>query len=224
MMPNLSQLVELLGSTELEQFIRQSNIETFSQFVDYLYDSIDEAINDIQENKDHFLISDQENGGLKIKSEDSVTYAICMYLRSRKIDAEHDASSNGNPDIKVKWKGHAWLGEAKIAKSNTDSMEGWRQLVDRYSTGEPKNCFGGLLLYFSQSNVAERISVWRDFLAERVELTKVEDCQKRPSLSFISEMPHPVSHSPYFVRHMPVMLLFEPSDKSARASRKHKAG
>ena len=121
------------------------------------------------------------------------------------------------------WKNNAWLGEAKIARSNTDSMEGWKQLVDRYSTGEPNNCYGGLLLYFPQPNVLEKIESWKAFLSDRAKLSSVKDCCKRPKVSFLTEIEHPVSQSPYIVRHMPVMLYFEPTDKSARSSKKHKA-
>lgn len=213
MSQNLSDVKDLWGDDRYQDFISHQAVGSFREFIQYLYKEMDRAISNVEENK-HYLFR---------SGEDLITAFIVTFLKGCKIMAEHDSNSNGNPDIKVEWYDYTWLAEAKIVNSNYEAMEGWRQLVNRYSSGSPKQRTGGVLLYLLDGKTTETMKSWREYLsdAENVEL-HIEECRLN-QLCFFSQHENEVSGLYHCIRHMPVNLTFKPTDKSARSSKKHNA-
>lgn len=219
-MGNLAELKKKVPKEEIIEATRQAEIVDFPSYVEYLYEQIDEAIKNAQETKHNFTTAGKSEDEVKILSEDMITILICTFLKGRMIDAEHEASSNGNPDIKVKWRKRTWLAEAKIVSSSANALEGWRQLVDRYQTGEPEDGFGGLLLYLPKKNAALQLELWKQHLKQNYKGVEFAECKFR-TLAFLTS--HDSEHSgyPICIRHMPVMMYFRPTDASARRSARH---
>lgn len=212
----MRQLNEFVSHEELHAFVRQSAITTVEDFADYLYEELDHAIKHVQHGKDHLHKAGHPH-------EDLITHQICLVLAgSRKLHADHDAHNNGNVDITIKYKDYVWLGEAKIYHDNSNIMEGWRQLVNRYSTGEEDERFGGLLIYFFVDSVLDKMRSWSDYLKEREEGLVFRQCERR-KICLVSEHEHRISQETVEIRHMPVMLQFAPDDASARKSKLHSA-
>lgn len=219
-MSSLADLKRKIPKEEIIEATRQAEIVDFPAYVEYLYEQIDEAIRNAQETKDKFIEAGENEDEVKILSEDMITILICAFLKGRMIDAEHEASSNGNPDIKVKWHKRTWLAEAKIVSSSTNALEGWRQLVDRYQTGEPEDGYGGLLLYLPKKNASRQLELWQNHLKQNYNDVEFTECKFR-KLAFLTSHQSEHSGHPICIRHMPVMMYFRPTDASARRSAKH---
>lgn len=61
---------------------------------------------------------------------------------------QHDSNNNGHCDIVVESLcGFKWLGEAKLDNGPAYSLKGFKQLYDRYLTGNITSSRGGVIIY-----------------------------------------------------------------------------
>jgi len=173
-----------------------------------LYKDIDKVIFQIQENPE---LRQDDN-------EDRLTIDIVNPLRNLGYDVSHETKIGGHVDIAVRKNDFLWLGEAKIYRDNNYLWEGFQQLVTRYSTGDSNQENGGLLIYIIRHEDASSImQKWQNYLLEKsLPGFSLRPCKMR-SLAFISTHKHERSGQAFHVRHIPVMLHFDPKDKSGRA-------
>ncbi|MCL6270254.1 hypothetical protein M3P05_10005 [Sansalvadorimonas sp. 2012CJ34-2] len=196
---------------ELQDFLNRRCADTYEEFIGLLYRDLDYAISQLEENRHlHY-----EAG------EDQLTVQIQSMLRMRGYAAEHDASYGGNCDLVVRSRNNfVWLGEAKIGRSKNNIDEGYRQLTTRYATGTDSQKEGGLIIYFQTKNAKSQMDDWKDRI-HSVEPSKVtiKNCELKQS-AFFSTHTLEASGQPYRIRHIPVVLHFDPKDKSGRNRKK----
>lgn len=192
----------------VKSFINRSLIDNYLDFIDQLYDDIDQIIIKIQENRE---LRQQEG-------EDLLTVEIKNLLNQLGYEASHDSKYGGHVDLVVKREQFLWLGEAKKHERGYDYLyQGFQQLCNRYSVAEENQDNGGLLIYIIKNKDANTVmQKWALHLAEK-NLTDYESvsCPKR-QLAFYSSHKHQDTGLPYKVRHMAVMLHFSPQDRIKR--------
>lgn len=195
-------------------FVKRDLSTTYQEFISCLYDEIDSIIYEIQDAR-NFLAD---------HSEDSLTTSVVIPLRRVGYDATHSRNVGGNVDIVVSKKNFKWLGEAKICYSNNALWEGFLQLCERYSISDTGQDNGGLLVYIKKPDTQALMRSWRSYLIDNQDLRefRTRECERR-DLAFFSSHSHNVSGREFTVRHMPVMLYYNPQDKSARETRKRQA-
>ena len=181
-------------------------VHDYDSFLDHLYTELDLAITRLEENREL----------RKNDSEDRLTLDIVDWLKARGFYAEHDSQIGGHVDIVVRKNNYLWLGEAKIRRGNSNLWDGFLQLCTRYATGDTNQKEGGLLIYAREPNTSHQMNTWEEHLKSKAlpEYSSAP-CPKR-SLSFFSVHNLEMSGQEFRVRHMPVMLYFEPKDKSGR--------
>lgn len=194
-----------------ELFLVRYCVNSYDKFLTILYKDIDSVIAKIQANREL-----RENDG-----EDRLTIDIVNLLEERGYNASHDKKTGGHVDITVQLKNFTWFGEAKIHKDSYDYLlEGFKQLCTRYTTGDVNQDNGGLIFYIFQANVKRVMERWEKYLSEqKLPDYKYIECQQRP-LAFFSEHIHDVSGRLFTIRHIPVMLHFNPKDKSGLKRKK----
>lgn len=186
------------------KFINDNFIETF-------YQDLDKIIYYIQENPE-LRKNDQE---------DRLTIDIVGQLRSLGYKAEHDIKIGGHVDITVRKDNFIWLGEAKIYNNNNNYLwEGFQQLTTRYSTGDNNQNQGGLLIYIFEEDAKSVMESWQGYLQDKNLSDYTCKPDKMRNLSFVSSHRHERSGQPFYVRHIPILLHFDPKDKSGRSRKK----
>ncbi|OEU52310.1 MAG: hypothetical protein BA861_07000 [Desulfobacterales bacterium S3730MH5] len=187
-------------------FARRALVNTYDDFIDVLYDDLDAIVSFLEENPEL----------RHTDPEDRITVEIIGQLRRQGYDASHDTKHGGHADLLVNKSHFKWIGEAKIHDSYNYLLQGFQQLTTRYSSGSDYQQAGGLLIYHRGENTKGVMDEWAKRLAsESLPGLEVTPCIKR-SLPFFSSHTHEKSGLPFRVRHMPVMLYFNPKDKSAR--------
>jgi hypothetical protein len=185
-------------------------INDYDDFLKCFYSDLDQIIDIIQENRE--LRQDD--------SEDRLTIEIVGHLKMLSYNASHDAKIGGHVDIFVQKKSFKWLGEAKIYGGPAYLWQGFQQLCTRYSTGDVNQNNGGIVIYFKYGNARNFMQEWNDNLsAKNLSNFMTYPCKNRP-LIFYSEHTHSVSGDIYTVRHIPILLCFDPQDKSGKAKKK----
>lgn len=193
------------------RFLRRLECDSYDKFAAMLYIDLEQTISLIEKNASLH----QKDG------EDRLSIEIINILTGFGFIARHDEFINGHSDIVVTYKKFMWIGEAKIHSTYDYLMEGFVQLCDRYSIGNEDDCEGGLLFYVKGNNTLNVVEKWKEtLLASKIHGLTVSQCNTRSYLSFYSVHKHPKSGLPYKVRHIGVILGFEPKDKSARQSKK----
>ncbi len=176
-----------------------------------LYKDIDKVISQIQANPE---LRQDDN-------EDRLTIDIVDQLYILGYNASHDTKIGGHADIVIRKNDFLWLGEAKIYGDNNNYLwEGFLQLTTRYSIGDDNQQNGGLLIYIRQEDASSIMKKWQNYLLEKsLPDYSFRLCQMR-SLAFISTHKHERSGQAFHVRHIPVMLHWDPKDKSGRRKTK----
>ncbi|TBR58390.1 hypothetical protein B4U84_20945 [Westiellopsis prolifica IICB1] len=224
----LPELVTLLSTEAGEQSSWViAAIQSRCQFYNYeIYQQADEAENLGFENNfikifykdiDKVIYQIQENPELRQKdTEDRLTIEIVNLLCNLGYDASHEPKIGGHVDLAVRTSDFVWLGEAKKYRDNNYLWEGFQQLTTRYSSGDSNQANGGLLIYISDEDASSIMEKWQNYLLKKnLPNYSVIPCKMR-SLAFISTHRHQRSGQPFHVRHIPVMLHFDPKDKSGR--------
>ncbi len=195
-----------------------NNVEkygTYEQFVDLLYQNIDEIVSELLSNSEDFLDAE----------EDYISNCICRSLVDRRFNAVREAQENGRADIRVKKGSFKWIAEAKRATSMINVREGLLQLLTRYSKGEGNATSGGLFIYIQgeKNREAEFMSNWINNELVNQQVVKImssNPCSLKPTC-FITNLIHPGSLNEYKLRSMPISFFHNPQDKSGRKAKKY---
>ncbi len=181
--------------------------KTHEEFIRVLYSDIDTCIG----------LMEQDPSVRKNDGEDRLTEDLKVGLIMRGYQVSHDEKIGGHADLVVRHRNLAyiWLGEAKIHDSDYDYLlQGFQQLCTRYAPGTPGTNQGGMIIYIRQAKAALIIGRWRDYLQTlSLDDYSDNDCSSRSGLAFFSTHTHESSGLPYTVRHMAVVLHFDPKDR-----------
>lgn len=188
----------------IESFLNKLLCDSYDDFVKNIYDELETCI--------EFMEEDPKVR--KGDGEDRLTTDIIHHFKAKGYLATHDEMIGGHSDIVIKYKKFMWLGEAKIHSDYGYLMKGFQQLCTRYSPGTNNNSNGGLIIYIRTNNASKVIAEWKNRLDnEQLEDYSSSECDTRKGLSFNSTHQHVRSGLPYKVRHMGVVLGFDPKDK-----------
>ncbi|MBP2568816.1 hypothetical protein J2766_005427 [Agrobacterium tumefaciens] len=147
-------------------------------------------------------------------TEDGLTIQICDMLTSSGIDATHNASIGGHCDIVVKEKDDfLWLAEAKKHNDYAWLDKGFQQLATRYSTGNPGQDHGDILIYCFAMDAKKMLGKWEEELKSRNSTVKTSACASGDPLSFDSVHKHDTSGLDFFTRHKVISMFWDPKDK-----------
>lgn len=183
---------------------------TYEEFVDQLYDDIDQLIYRMQ-------------SGPELRQKDSEDRLSAEVLGGLSILGYHaiaDGKTGGHVDLSVKMGEFSWIGEAK---KDGNFHEGFLQLTTRYipASGNFAHNQGGLIFYLvATPNARGKLTTWRDDLTSKGHVCV--DCTRNP-LAFYSDHRLESSGTDFKVRTMGVTLYHKPKDKSARKSAAKKA-
>lgn len=190
--------------------IKISEEGTYEEFVNQLYDDIDQLIYRMQSGPEL----------RQTDSEDRLSADILGGLSLLGYEAVADGKTGGHVDLSVKMGEFSWIGEAK---KDGNFHEGFLQLTTRYvpASGNFSHNQGGLIFYLIRtSNARDRVIAWQDELKSKGHVCV--DCS-RNQLAFYSDHKLESSGTSFKVRTMGVALHHKPKDKSARNSASKKA-
>ncbi|WP_353189916.1 hypothetical protein [Pandoraea pnomenusa] len=183
---------------------RRVTTDTHEEFLNVLYEDLDEIICDLEGRKKYFADS----------SEDQVSDAIVASLNQYGYLASHDKDHSGHVDITVEVRhkrNFKWLGEAKIDHGPSYCWGGYLQLTTRYSVARNGADAGGILIYLQgYDNAADRLEKWAVYLENEKGITCDRTDAGRPGLAFTTSEIHTGTGVPYYIRHMIVFLRHDP--------------
>jgi hypothetical protein len=211
---NLSNVLQLPDGNVIKVAFLQEVAATYDSFCDLVESKILDVALNLERNKPlyHSL------------GEDQLTGIIVISLKTAGFDADHDTFRNGHVDLLVKNDRYEWMGEAKLDNGPAYLMEGFRQLSDRYTDGNPTSSRGGLLIYTQKQNKLSLMDGWMAHVGTNYEVPV--ECTERCSETLTSRTMH--SHQAtginYRIRHIPISLYYKPTDKSAKNSVKKGSG
>lgn len=182
----------------------------YKDFIEILYRDIDK-ITVLQEENPEIYFQDQR--------EDRLTVEIKNALNLMGYSASHDAKHGGHADLVVKKGSFTWIAEAKVYRGNAYLWQGYLQLTTRYSTGNTHQTDGALLIYVFQPHALSIMDQWMAELPTKSSSISTKKCPKK-ELCFYSSTPHQKSGLDFNVRHIPVLLYFDPQDNSGTKSKK----
>lgn len=184
-------------------FVSRLLVNTYDEFIDELYTTIDKIIS-LKEENPEFYQTDEE---------DKITLEIKNSLVLLGYDASHEQKIGGHADLVVRKNSYLWIGEAKIHHSYPYLWKGFQQLSTRYSIGNSNQKDGGLLIYIRQANARSVMDRWNHYLLnQNLNNYSSEACQKR-NLAFFSTHTHERSGECFRVRHIGISFYFKPQDK-----------
>ena len=173
-------------------------------FVDNLYIQIDKILGNFEKNPELH----------QHDSEDRMTIEIANGLNLIGYNVTHEEKIGGHADLSVKHRnGWLWIGEAKIHSDYGYLWQGFQQLTTRYTTGNDNQNAGGLIIYIRNKNAKSVIDTWKERLNTNYGIQEFSPCPKRESFSFFTRHVHSRSGIPFNVRHMGVVLGFDPRDR-----------
>jgi|GEM_PF-1338951 len=217
----------------------QPDVETYEEFLDWLYDDLEFVIDHITRCKDKYAEGMRTNSK---EGEDLINTTIANMLCCRGYTATHDTHNNGHADIVVTlpYTDYLWIAESKINKGSQYIHKGFKQLLYRYSTGLDHKTAGGVIIYMTNTKKTQTkiMEEWKSTLSgEQIQpethvspinpendanvldsdqyislpVLKFEDCPKN-SLCFYSYHEHPKAGKEYTIRHMSIDFRYEPED------------
>ncbi|KIR15515.1 hypothetical protein PFLU4_36030 [Pseudomonas fluorescens] len=150
----------------------------------------------------------------KEDDEDGLTVQVCDMLTHSGIEAIHNASVGGHCDVVIKGKSDfLWLAEAKKHSDYAWLNKGFNQLSTRYSTGNPGQDHGDILIYCFVQDAKAMLEKWKDELVNRNANVIISEDGIVNSLTFQSKHKHECSGLDFYVRHKVVSLYWDPKDK-----------
>jgi hypothetical protein len=196
--------LKMMGRVDptINRFLDRILVERYDEFIEALYQDFDCIITLIQENAE----LRQED------SEDRLTIDIKNQLNCMGYSASHETKHGGHTDLLIRKCNYIWIGEAKIHSGYDYLWKGFLQLSTRYSTGDIDQMNGGMIIYIFNKNTRSVMEKWQNHLKENHPSCDIKACEKRP-LAFFSTHIHEKSGNPFLIRHMPVMLYFDPKDR-----------
>ena len=202
--------------------------KSYQQFIDTLYEDIDEIIKKLAKDRQAFLIKYQSAANDIKLFEDDINHQIVRALDYKDYRVSHDKFCNGHVDVYVELDNYPyiWLGECKIWSGASNIDTGFKQLNNAYSTGEDDECCGGVIVYFvdTDTTVNDLMGKWAAMLLEynppttanTVKELKVwseyDYKENRKRNRFYSSHLHQSSGLPYTVRHFALDLRHQRLD------------
>ena len=189
------------------RLLRRLKCNSYESFIEMLYIDLETIIRMLE----RAAALRQKDG------EDRLSSEIINIFDGLGYQSSHDPFINGHSDIVVAFKEYTWIGEAKIHKDYNYLVEGFKQLCTRYSTGSEDDNQGALIFYVKGNNALDVVTNWKDHLQkETFKNLSISDCSSKKKLSFFSTHTHDKSGLDYKVRHLAIILGFDPQDKSAK--------
>ncbi|WP_323981640.1 hypothetical protein [Aeromonas media] len=139
------------GRAKLLQLAKSLDNPSYDDFLESLYEKINEIIIKIECARDKYFSHD----------EDAITNVIAGRLEEAGYIATEQTKQNGAVDLTVSLNEHKWIAEAKIAYSNSKILEGLLQLLTRYVTRDEN---AGLLIYIKKANSQTVFEDWVKYL------------------------------------------------------------
>lgn len=205
----LEQFNRYAGKKNVQAALARARISeegTYQEFVDQLYEDLDQTIYALQASRE----MRQED------SEDRITADILSRLNVVGYKATHDTKTGGHVDLSIRLgDDHSWIGEAK---KDGNFEEGFLQLTTRYvqASGNYAHDQAGLLFYLIKTaDALGKLNGWKGKISASGGVC--EDCAKN-KLAFYSTHTLEGSGTDLKVRSMAVALYQNPKDKSARES------
>jgi hypothetical protein len=153
------------------------------------------------------------------RDEDGLTIDVVTSLKHMGFQATHDEDIGGHCDIVVRGdESFMWLAEAKIHNAYDWLAKGFRQITTRYSTGQPGQDAGALIIYCKAENVKGIMEKWSKHFAETFPDAVTVACEKSP-LALVTTFTHARTGLPFRVRHIPISIWHDPKDGEARAKK-----
>lgn len=191
-----------------DRHLSRTLVNTYDEFIKILYEDLDYIVELIQENSEFY---EEESA----RNEDKITSEIRRNLVILSYDASHEEKHGGHTDLLIRKRNYVWIGEAKIHGSYDYLWKGFLQLSTRYSTGDGNQKNGGIIIYIFNKNANSIMQKWKEYLEKILPDCETKACKARP-LAFFSTHCHEKSGYPFTVRHIPVMLYFDPKDRVAK--------
>jgi hypothetical protein len=186
-------------------FYEELFCNSYDDFVKNVYSNLEDCINIIEEDA-----KVRSNDG-----EDRLSTEIITFFKGRGYLASRDEMiKGGHTDLVLKKNNYKWLGEAKIHSGYDYLVKGFNQLCTRYSSGTENCAQGALIIYVRVKDAKSVIDNWKAKIqSEALPEYSEEDCEVRGKLSFYTTHKHVSSGLPYKVKHVAVVLHFDPKDK-----------
>lgn len=213
-MMTLGQILQLPDGNTIKISVEQAISQTYDNFCDLVESTLLSVALEIERNKALYC---------KL-GEDQLTGIMSIGMKMAGFDSEHDTYRNGHADILIRddSKRFEWIGEAKLDNGPAYLMEGFRQLCDRYSDGNPNSSRGGLIIYTEKQNKKTLILNWIDHVSSNYE-TNIDCTENCPlTLTARTQHEHTATGVLYRIRHIPVSLYYKPTDKGARGQKARK--
>ena len=148
------------------------------------------------------------------RSEDGLSIDLVTSLRAMGFQASHDTTVGGHCDVVVEGVGDfLWLGEAKKHSSYDWLMAGFEQLDKRYATANKGQDHGGIIVYCDGQRIDRVMDSWASKLSEVRPDVKVEARDDNPLYRW-SVHQHRRTGLPYYVRHTPISLYWNPEGEA----------
>jgi hypothetical protein len=130
------------------------------------------------------------------------------------IKEKHNAAIGGHCDVVIQAKNDfLWLAEAKKHSDYAWLDKGFKQLSTRYSTGNPGQDHGEILIYCFVKDAKAMLEKWKgELMFRNSNVTVSEDTEGNP-LNFQSIHKHECSGLDFYVRHKVVTLYWVPKDR-----------
>lgn len=146
--------------------------------------------------------------------EDGLTVQVCDMLSHSGIKATHNAAIGGHCDVVIEAKNDfLWLAEAKKHSDYAWLDKGFKQLSTRYSTGNPGQDHGEILIYCFVQDAKAMLEKWKGALVIRNSNVTVSKDEDGNPLTFQSIHKHECSGLDFYVRHKVVTLYWDPKDR-----------
>jgi hypothetical protein len=185
---------------------------SYDLFIELLYEILQNIIQLIEDSSHLYQVPD---------IEETITAHLLTPLQFAGIRAYHNRLINGNVDLTIEVNNYRWLGEAKVYRQTSSAEEGFAQLVTRYSKGRSTESKCGLILYLYENQAKTKMDNWHTHL-KSLGYKDLTTKTGNDRLCFYSNHTHEVSGLPFECKHLPVLLNFNPKDKSARSAKKYK--
>jgi hypothetical protein len=206
--PTLQDIMSLPDDNEVKKALLNAGIGTeYDAFCERVEDAVLQGVIHMENNKPQF----------SSLGEDTLTGILAYGLQMKGFSADHDTYRNGHCDLLVKEGAYEWFGEAKLDKGPKYTLEGFRQLCDRYAPGGGFSRRGGLIVYTDKQNKIRVLEAWVKKIQSDYERPTVFSPVCKQTLTSKSTHSHPATGLDFIVRHYPISFYHKPTDKSARS-------
>lgn len=181
----------------------------YTYWVDEIYKDLEYIFHKYFSTTSSFRLNDKE---------DRYNTEIVNTLSGWGYCAGHDTWNDGHPDIVVENKqyGYKWIAESKKHSSYNENLKGFNQICTRYSNGYSKECHGAvIIIMINSTNPLSVMQKWKQTLDDDQKYQKRHlrswVCDDDP-LCFWSEHKHHATNLDYKIKHLPLIIHFDPKD------------